>query len=163
MIENLEAKDLQLAGFNNKMTALFEPKQPKSVHWSVPWSDLMMTMFILFAVLFAFHVSEQGRFASQNVTTAADLDASRTHSLDWDHPGALQPPSDLSELFKISKQKLYEEHHQGLASVKLSKDGAVRIVLTSDVLFDSGRAELKPQNIQTLQKIAGILNIAAYY
>jgi chemotaxis protein MotB len=41
--------------------------------------------------------------------------------------------------------------------VNLSKDGAVRIVLTSDLLFDSGRAELKPQYMRPLHKIAGIL------
>jgi len=139
------------------MTALFEPRQQKTVHWSVPWSDLMMTMFILFAVLFAFHVSEQGRFASQNITTDVDFDASRTQKLDWDNPNPVNPPPDMSELFQISKQTLNTEGLQGFASVNLSKDGAIKIVLTSDLLFDSGRAELKLQNMRPLQKIAGIL------
>jgi chemotaxis protein MotB len=157
MIETLEAKDLPVPGFNDSMAALFEPRQRKGVHWSVPWSDLMMTMFILFAVLFAYHVSEQGRFAIQNITTDVDFDASRTQKRDWDNPSPVNPPPDMSKLFQISKQTLNTEHLQGLASVKMSKDGAVMIVLTSDVLFDSGRAELKPQNIRPLQKVAGIL------
>ena len=156
------AFDLSDAGFNDSVAALFEPRQRKSVHWSVPWSDLMMTMFILFAVLFAYHVSEQGRFASQNITTDVDFDASRTQKLDWDTPDPVNPPPDMSELFQISKQTLNPENLQGLASVKLSKDGAVMIVLTSDVLFDSGRAELKPQHIRPLQKIAGILRGTPY-
>ena len=162
MIEKLEAKDLPVPGFNDSMAALFEPRQRKSVHWSVPWSDLMMTMFILFAVLFAYHVSEEGRFATQNITTDVDFDHSRTQKLDWDNPSPLNPPPDMSELFQISKQTLNTEDLQGLASVNLSKDGAVRIVLTSDLLFDSGRAELKPQYMRPLHKIAGILNGTPY-
>jgi len=42
MIEKFEAKDLPAPGFNKQMTALFEPRQQKTVHWSVPWSDLMI-------------------------------------------------------------------------------------------------------------------------
>ena len=30
-----------------------------SAHWSVPWSDLMMVMFVLFAVLFAMQLTER--------------------------------------------------------------------------------------------------------
>ena len=162
MIEKLEAKDLPIAGFDDQMRALFEPGQQKTVHWSVPWSDLMMTMFILFAVLFAYHVSEQGRFASRNITTDVDFDASQPQKLDWDHPDPVVPPPDMSELFQISKQTLNTEDLQGLASVELSKDGAVMIVLTSDVLFDSGQAELKPKSIWPLKKIAGIIRGTPY-
>ena len=157
MIDKLEINDLPVPEFNDRMAVLFEPEKRKSVHWSVPWSDLMMTMFILFAVLFAYHVSEQGRFATQNITTDVDFDASRTQKLDWDKPDPVNPPPEMDELYQISRQTLNSENLEGLASVKLSKDGAVRIVLTSDVLFDSGRAELKPQNIRTLQKIADIV------
>ena len=162
MIQKLEAKYLPIEAFNDEMSALFETGQQKTVHWSVPWSDLMMTMFILFAVLFAYHVSEQGRFASQNITTDVDFDASRTQKLDWDNPDPVPSPPDMSELYQISKQTFNTEALQGLASVELSKDGAVMIVLTSDVLFDSGRAELKPQNIRPLQKVAGILSGTPY-
>ncbi|MBN1275930.1 MAG: hypothetical protein JXA35_00460, partial [Deltaproteobacteria bacterium] len=28
-------------------------------HWSVPWSDLMMTMFVLFAVLYVYHAARK--------------------------------------------------------------------------------------------------------
>jgi len=162
MIEKLEAKNPVFEGYHDSMAALFEPGQRKSVHWSVPWSDLMMTMFILFAVLFAYHVSEHGRFASQNITTDVDFDASRNQKLDWDNPDPVNPPPDMSELFQISKKTLSTENLEGLASVKLSKNGAVMIVLTSDVLFDSGRAELKPQNIRPLQKIANIVRRTPY-
>jgi len=34
---------------------IFHVKEIKSnSHWSVPWSDLMMTMFILFCMLYAY-------------------------------------------------------------------------------------------------------------
>jgi len=34
-------------------------RMPKTVHWSVPWSDLMMTMFILFAVMYIYQSAKR--------------------------------------------------------------------------------------------------------
>ena len=44
----------------------------------------------------------------------------------------------------------------------LVKDKAVRIILTGDVLFDSGKADLKPEAVESLRKIAGILRETPY-
>ena len=162
MVEKLESHGLPLSGFDARPTALFEPRKGKAVHWSVSWSDLMMTMFILFAVLFAYQVSEQGRFASQNITTDIEVDASWVQKLNRGFADPLNQPPDMGELYQISKQALNTENQQGLASVKLSRNGAVMIVLTSDVLFDSGQAELKPQNMRLLQKIAAIFSKTPY-
>ena len=37
----------------------FNKNIKKTSHWSIPWADLMMTMFILFAVLFAYNKREK--------------------------------------------------------------------------------------------------------
>lgn len=39
--------------------AIFSSNMPRSTHWSVAWSDLMMTMFILFLVMFVYQTANQ--------------------------------------------------------------------------------------------------------
>ena len=174
-------------------------EMPKTLHWSVPWSDLMMTMFILFAVLFVYNLSKQepspgekpsslvapavktespsGLFEpesfpskkpSSHVTPAADTEALS------DLPAKESPPPsdtaeenpnqlpDISMLYQRSRQVLVSEDLKAIASVDLVKDKAVRIILTGDVLFDSGKAELKPEAVESLRKIAGILRETPY-
>jgi len=38
---------------------IFQPATTRSTHWSVPWSDLMMTLFILFLVMFVYQTSNK--------------------------------------------------------------------------------------------------------
>ena len=157
-----ETKGLPMAGIHSNMADLFEPKQQKTVHWSVPWSDLMMTMFILFVVLFVFHVSERGEFPTWNFMPHADDDASRMRNPDWENTQPVDRPPDMSALFQISKRALSTEGLQGIASVELNQDGTLMIALTSDVLFDSGRAELKSASMQPLKKVARIVQGTPY-
>ena len=140
---------------------LFEPQHRKAKHWSVSMSDLMMTMFILFAVLFAFNVSQEGVFATQNLTpskmhTNPHLEQESIKS------ASPTPHVSISELFITSKRTLGQETIDNIASVELIKDRAVMIVLPGDVLFDSGRAELKPQNISSLKKVAKIIKSTSH-
>jgi flagellar motor protein MotB len=161
VIVTLEERQISEVGFHNGSDILFEPHKSKSIHWSVPWSDLMMTMFILFVVLFAYHVSQQGLFPTKNLTNV-DYEASQSKELERERLTPVKTPSDMSELFQVSKRTLSAENLQDIASVELIKDSAVIIVLTSDVLFDSGRAELKMENMQSLRKVAVVIKDTPY-
>ena len=44
-------------------------RMPNKVHWSVPWSDLMMTMFILFVVMFIYHSAKKEFLAPEGLET----------------------------------------------------------------------------------------------
>ena len=37
----------------------FNPSQPRTTHWSVAWSDLMMTMFVLFLVMYVYQLANE--------------------------------------------------------------------------------------------------------
>ncbi len=37
----------------------FTPSMPRATHWSIAWSDLMMTMFVLFLSMFAYQTAHQ--------------------------------------------------------------------------------------------------------
>ena len=38
---------------------IFQPTVTRTTHWSVPWSDLMMTMFILFLIMFVYQTAHK--------------------------------------------------------------------------------------------------------
>lgn len=114
------------------------------VHWSVPWSDLMMTMFILFAVMYAFHSSKTGSAALEN-----DLSA------DNDRP-------TIRKVYDRSQTAVRARNMPALLSVDLARDKAVRIVLTGDLLFASGSAELRQEGLDTLKELAGVLGDIPY-
>ncbi len=140
---------------------IFGSQHRKTTHWSVSMSDLMMTMFILFAVLFAYNVSKEGVFATRNLTPDKNQPSGQPQQeiITSESP---TPHASISELFKTSKRTLGQETLQATASVELIKDSAVMIVLPGDVLFDSGRAELKPQNMSALKKVAHIIKNSPY-
>jgi len=156
-----EEESISEDGVYDGLDILFESHKEKSHHWSVAWSDLMMTMFILFAVLFAYHVSHQGLFPTKNLTYFQD-DTSETKNIEGKRTASPVFPDRMSELFQTSQRTLNAEGLQDLASVELIKDSAVMIVLTSDVLFDSGQAELKPENMPSLRKVGNLIKNTPY-
>jgi chemotaxis protein MotB len=124
-------------------------------------SDLMMTMFILFAVLFAYHVSQEGVFDAQNLRPSK-MQTNPYLERESIKSASQGPHASISELFNMSKRTLGQERLDNIASVELIKDNAVMIVFPGDVLFDSGQADLKPQNITTLNKVAKIIKSTPY-
>jgi len=140
---------------------LFHARTHKTLHWSVPWSDLMMTMFILFAVMYVYHSSKR-EVASREATAAnvhPDFEAAASigNRSTWtgDSNGILK-------IYNLSKQTLRARDLESFASVELVEDKAVRIILTGDLLFDTGKADLKPQSRESLREIASIIRRTQY-
>jgi chemotaxis protein MotB len=118
--------------------------------WAVVWSDLMMTMFILFVVLFAYQAAHREslsreRPSSNSFPAVAGLGARML-------PVVLATPKvyDLRRLVETDEAQAL----RGFASVELAPDRTVRIILASDFLFDVGQAELKPRVREKLVRIA---------
>lgn len=44
---------------------VFQPTPTKTAHWAVPWSDLMMTMFILFLIMFVYQAEHKKLLVSE--------------------------------------------------------------------------------------------------
>ena len=57
----------------------------------------------------------------------------------------------------MSQHILKAEDLENIASIDLVKDKTIRIVLTGDVFFDTGKADLKTESLEALKKVAGIL------
>ena len=217
---------------------------PRPVHWSIAWSDLMMTMFILFLTLFAHQRTHQDVLAHGKPNTIADetipvqadeaksslvfhpisqeisrkttsqmketalpsreqagADVLIRHKMVVEQPQALPQPSkpetskeqqavavaqpqaeqtqtqqkptpqtqeqtkreELNTgIYDLSKVTLANEKLERFASVELVPDKTVRIILTGDLLFPSGQAELTPNAINSLKKLSGLLKKTPY-
>jgi chemotaxis protein MotB len=217
---------------------------PRPVHWSIAWSDLMMTMFILFLTLFAHQRTHQDVLAHGKPNTIADetipvqadeaksslvfhpisqeisrkttgqmketslpsreqtgadvlirhktvLDQTQTQlqpsmpeiSKEQQAAAAAQHQAEQTQtqqkttpqtqeqtkreelitgIYDLSKVTLANEKLERFASVELVPDKTVRIILTGDLLFPSGQADLTPNAINLLKKLSGLLKKTPY-
>lgn len=136
-------------------------RMPNKLHWSVPWSDLMMTMFILFVVMYIYHSSKKEFLAPQGLETNKTIEQTTvnpatTEKISYDY----QPT--LPKLYDLSKKTLQSRNLNNFASVDLLADKAVRIILTGDLLFDVGEAKLKGTAKEKLEEIASLIQKTPY-
>jgi chemotaxis protein MotB len=129
----------------------------KGLHWSVPWSDLMMTMFVFFAVLYVFHSYKQQAFSDEPkpryVPPAIVTQAVTGYRMER----SVEPVSSMTRIYDLSRETVRAKALEEFASVELTPDKAVSIILKGDLLFDSGKAELRPEARRSLGEIAEIL------
>jgi chemotaxis protein MotB len=131
-------------------------RMPRTPHWSIPWSDLMMTMFILFAVLYIYHSAKREFLTSEGIGTDFNLGPKSAAALNNADTSFDDSPT-IPKLYDLSKKTLRARHLNNFASVDLIADRAVRIMLTGDLLFDAGKTELKPEAREKLSEIASII------
>jgi chemotaxis protein MotB len=136
-------------------------KMPKTIHWSVPWSDLMMTMFILFAVLYIYQSAKREFLSREEMSSNFNLGLKSAGAITSNGMRFDDPP-DIPKLYDLSKQTIKARDLNHFASVDLVADKAVRIILTGDLLFDTGKAALKPEARKKLREIAPIIRNTPY-
>lgn len=124
----------------------------KSPHWSIPWSDLMMTMFVLFCVLYAFHTSSVKEVQVPSKELKIDVHEQKR----------IDQTEGLYRFYEMGRQTLRAEELQDITSIELIKEKAVKIILPSDILFDTGEAELKPGSIGSLKAVGRLIKDTKY-
>ena len=151
-------------GLGDKEDILFGNRMPKTMHWSIPWSDLMMTMFILFAIMYIYHSSTRDVLSTKGKDSTIGARMEPGTDITIGKPrgfaGSLKEP--ISNIYDVSKETVRANNLEDFASVALVPDKAVRIILTGDLLFDTGKADLKPEAKRSLERIAGIIRRAPY-
>ena len=128
------------------------PVESRKDKWSVSWLDLMMTMFIFFAVMYVFQTGNRDLFfgdgpgknnvSDQGSQTVVDL-------------GVNPNPS---QVYDQTRQAISEVLVNDPGSIDLVDDGSVRIILAGDLLFDTGESRLKAGARYQLNQIARVLN-----
>lgn len=134
----------------------FSYQQEDAGHWSVPWADLMMVMFVLFVVLYVFSVRHE------NVVVLFS---------DRSVPGEVRVP--VSELDVAIGRMARNVHEQGMPQTGpsvyyKSKDTgvsvvrekrAVRVTLRGELFFESGSAALRQEAQEYLAEVADVVRI----
>lgn len=220
--------------------ATFRSAMQRPLHWSVVWSDLMMTMFILFLTMYAYQAAHQEFLArktpeivggstiealdSDKLTgqlqpinpikkglpfvtagtlkkvervstndvdigflpapeTAEKPSASKTaktvNSINQEQPkntakaiSAIPMPgrenqkqstrTEEQDIYRLSKEALENNKLEKFASIDLVPDNTMRIILTGDLLFSTGQAELSASAKGSLQKLTEIMKTTPY-
>ncbi|MDH3428120.1 MAG: OmpA family protein [Gemmatimonadota bacterium] len=114
----------------------------------MPWSDLMMTMFILFTVLFVYSTAER------------DLGEAvpRTQAKPEATLGTSRP---FSGIFEQSEAAVRETNLDDI-DVELQADRSVKLSVRGPMFFDLGRARLRPSTTTFLERVATILQGNSY-
>ncbi len=136
-------------------------KMHKTVHWSIPWSDFMMTMFILFAVMYVYHATVKETPIKDNTVTENGPVMLLQSDTDKE-PSRITESNLISKTYYVSKQMLKSKGLNSFASVDLIPNKAVKINLTGDLLFESGKADLKSEAESSLKEIAQIIRKTPY-
>lgn len=233
--------------------AFFRSRLPRATHWSVAWSDLMMTMFVLFLSMFIYQAAHEDFLVSRtpeiiggSTTEAIDIEGDQDlivpivplsqtaplitsgtvkmiekvslDEIDMDEAfkeqltppppvktldkeitpsqGAEEPvipeltpekkdppqsistttdviepapiltpekaPDNFSEIYSTSQQTLNEHQLDEFAAIELIPDKTVRIILTGDLLFTLGQAQLSGQAKKSLKKITEVIKDTPY-
>lgn len=132
--------------------------------WSVPWSDLMMIMFMVFAVLFIYSGAKD-RVAPktepsppQAAETKAPTDPMQAFL------GQLNDPVRDGKAFQNAggtpvKETYYQSDNLGISVVR-ETDRQVRVFLRGDLFFSPGGDSLSENSGQYLARIAEILRVS---
>jgi len=128
-----------------------------STDWSVPWSDLMMVLFVLFVILYCYERAER------DVHQA--LGESPHRSKASFAPSRIREPSFEPR----PRQDLFEESRRFVRSaglddveVVLRGDQAVQVNVQGETFFDLGKADLRPATQRFLGGLAEILRHNRY-
>ncbi len=148
--DHVYAVKTDLDNFYDKI--LSYPPEKRNDKWSVSWSDLMMTMFIFFAVMYAFQTGNRDLFFGDGPgrNYLSEQGSQKVVNI-----GVNPNPS---KVYDQTKQAVSEVMIGDPGAVDLVEDGSVRIVLAGDLLFDPGRVELKIGARYQLDQIARVLN-----
>lgn len=121
--------------------------EERSVTWSVPWSDLMMVMFILLLVLFVFSLPEKDRILPGHRTPASiSMTAGSPERL------SMQP------LFELIRERLvgYERH----LNIAFLDDSSIVISLFGASFFEDSSVRLSENSRPVLTKLGHVVGLA---
>ncbi len=124
-----------------------------SEHWSLPWSDLMMTMFVLFAMILSTQhngprIVERFLIETENAAPAAKRSP------------ILFPSGEVL----LSPKKIYTLSYEAIEAAQLAdidvvleKDDTVRISVQGPLFFDLGSAGLNDETLRFLRHVSQML------
>jgi chemotaxis protein MotB len=116
-------------------------------HWAVPWSDIMMVVFVMFAVLFIYSVSKRDIADAFKTPNEIKVEAPKQEAKQE------MTPEQLNEM----SQRLRKDTKPDEISVGIDKDQSIKISASDSLFFDLGKADIKPDAIKFLRNFAEVV------
>ncbi len=144
----------------------FQRRPPsRNMHWSIAWSDLMMTMFILFMVMFVYKTADREFLSGEGLGSFSGEEIGREATKDG--PGGSNEfnvfgEKAFSKIYDFSKLTTLEKDIKEFAEIGLDPDKTLRIILTGDLLFPIGETRIVGDGLVLLRKIAIFLKDTPY-
>ncbi|WP_459938067.1 OmpA family protein [Desulfonatronum parangueonense] len=124
-----------------------EQGEQRHATWSVPWSDLMMVMFILFLVLFVFSLREKDRLVLSHRSSA---------TIQTVTPSSAQ--LNMLPLYDVLRERLLG--HERMLNIAFAEDASIVITLFGENIFDSMSHEIEHRPGILLSKIGHAISLA---
>jgi len=116
-------------------------------NWAVPWSDIMMVVFVMFAILFIYSLSKRDNADAFRVPNETKVEAPKQE---------VRQEMTLEKLNEMS-QRLRKDTKPDDISVGIDKDQSIKIIATDSLFFDLGKADIKPEAIKFLRNFAEVV------
>ncbi len=134
--------------------------------WAVPWSDLMMVMFIVFAALYILDLSTPEikiEYRPEPLTQRIEVPAPVESPIEIPVPGRDDNAAgvDITNTLSIN---VFEESNEALERAELSDikvallgDQSVKVSVQGPMLFELGRADLRNEVREFLDSLAFVI------
>jgi len=137
-------------------------------NWAVPWSDLMMTMFVLFAALLAaqtFHGRAQEKQQRAHAAQVQPQMVERERTVEQQVPApmpdqALEPATRIDVLAR-SHEAVRESNLKDV-EIALLDDQSVKLSVQGPMFFAPGKADLRPEVMKFLDRLSQIIRQTPY-
>jgi len=116
-------------------------------HWAVPWSDIMMVVFVMFAVLFIYSLSKRDIADAFKIPNVTKVEAPKQEVRE------VLTPEQLNEM----SRRLRQDTRPDQISVAVDKEQSIRVSASDSLFFDLGKADIKPEAIKFLNNFAEVV------
>lgn len=136
-------------------------------NWALPWSDLMMTMFVLFAALLAVQ-GVHGHAKKQQAQQETASGRQRPDGSD-DKVVRQEVPSRIPDVVPLTRINVLARSEEAVratnlqnAEIILLDDQSVKVSVQGPMFFPLGKADLRPEITDFLDRLAQIIRQTPY-
>ena len=155
-IHGTDGEHPEVNAFSQHFDIFAREQQLRPASWVICWSDLMMTMFIMFAALYIFQLPKiQYKSVSELSVKALPLG---TETI----PPQALAGSILDRLHDRLRDLIARDGLQDMVAVQSVPGKSLHVVLSGDLLFENSRAVLRGDVKETLLAVGEILRSAPH-
>jgi chemotaxis protein MotB len=116
-------------------------------HWAVPWSDIMMVVFVMFAVLFIYSLSKRDLADAFKIPDQTKVETARQEIRQE------MTPAQLDEM----SRRLRQDTKPDQVTVAVDKEQSIKVSASDSLFFDLGKADIKPEAVEFLRNFAEVV------